>query len=126
MLVDVELCPSVSSEVVALRQGIYQTPWFGVTAYTTTPFARCWKTLLYGVCDSLENFLEVNPEFTTCGYEVVVTLTPVYRCDEPEEDGWRWCKWGEYIGHQTPQREYLHDEPEIDMVYVFQVDMRIS
>ncbi len=123
MLVDVELEPHTSNHVIRLQQGIYQTTWFGVTLYTTTPSASCWHTLLNGVCDSLENFLEVHPQFATCEDNVVVTLTPISKCDEPEEYGWRWHKWGEYIGHQNPQREYLYDEPEIEQVYIFQVDM---
>ena len=34
--------------------------------------------------------------------------------------GWRWRKWGEYIGSGTPEHEYLDDEDGFDEgVYVF-------
>ena len=33
--------------------------------------------------------------------------------------GWRWHKWGPYIGTQDPQCEYLADEPEIKEVFVY-------
>jgi len=40
---------------------------------------------------------------------------------EPTDGGWRWHKWGEYIGTQNPQMEYIHDEPEIEKVYVYHI-----
>lgn len=72
----------------------------------------------YMVCDSVEQAVEYwkgaieNPD-----HKYVIALMPVRKSDEPDTDGWRWHKWGEYIGTQKPQCEYLFDEPEIDMVY---------
>jgi hypothetical protein len=50
---------------------------------------------------------------------MTLVLTPFRKCDE-DPDGWRWHKWGEYVGLHAPQREYLHDEPLIETVYVFE------
>jgi hypothetical protein len=35
--------------------------------------------------------------------------------------GWRWHKWGPYIGTQEPKCEYIHDEPEIEEVFTYHV-----
>ena len=42
---------------------------------------------------------------------------------EPGEGGWRWHKWGPYIGKHDVQHEYLADEDLSDIgqefVYIF-------
>jgi hypothetical protein len=76
----------------------------------------------YGVCDSWENLAQVCPTlYTDPNRKFVVTLTPIEKSTQPTEDGWRWHKWGPYIGKHTPQCEYLHDEPNIDKVYVYHI-----
>lgn len=40
--------------------------------------------------------------------------------------GWRWEKWGPYIGTQRSVADYLHDEPDIDYVYTFHVYKELS
>jgi hypothetical protein len=55
----------------------------------------------------------VEPPYT-------VLLVRISKSDEPAEGGWRWHKWGPYIGDKKPTREYLVNEPEIDAVYVFE------
>lgn len=72
----------------------------------------------YMVCDNVEQALEYwkgaieNPD-----HKYVIALMPVRKKDEPESDGWRWHKWGKYIGTQNAQCEYLFDEPEVEVVY---------
>lgn len=72
----------------------------------------------YMVCDTIEQALEYwkgaveNPD-----HKYVISLMPVQKKNEPSTDGWRWHKWGEYIGTQNPQCEYLFDEPEIEKIY---------
>lgn len=53
--------------------------------------------------------------------EYVVKVTPILKSHEPETGGWRWSKWGEYIGTRESEAEYLYDEPEIDTIFVFSV-----
>lgn len=43
------------------------------------------------------------------------------RCEQYPEGGWRWHKWGPYIGVQNPQCEYLYDEKNIDVVYTYHI-----
>lgn len=75
----------------------------------------------YGVCDSIEQFKEhFADELREAVAHYVVFLTPVRREDQSPEGGWRWHKWGPYIGKYIPQHEYLYDE-NIDEVYVFRI-----
>jgi hypothetical protein len=74
----------------------------------------------YGVCDTVEQVLEQSG-IADLPERYVVSLTEIRRDEEPEWGGWRWHKWGPYIGTRTPTTEYLHDEPEIDRVYVYHI-----
>lgn len=78
----------------------------------------------YGVCDSLENLLEEYPELLDesdgCR-KFVVVMHRIDKSDQPDLGGWRWHKWGDYIGKQTPTCEYIYDEPIIETVYCFHI-----
>lgn len=75
----------------------------------------------YGVCDNYEQVLNQYPELQNSNKKFVVSLTPMTKSEEPESGGWRWHKWGEYIGEQNPTHEYLYDEPEIEEVFVYHI-----
>jgi hypothetical protein len=75
-----------------------------------------------GVCDSVPQLLAALPKSVIEGPgEYVIAVTPIVRAEQPAEGGWRWHKWGEYIGTRKPTTEYLHDEPEIERVLVYHV-----
>lgn len=80
----------------------------------------------YGVCDSVEQLLAHFPELEAPGREFVVTLTEVRKADQSPTGGWRWHKWGPYIGNHNPQYEYLYDEEGIDAVLVYHIYERID
>lgn len=81
----------------------------------------------YGVADSVEQFMERFGEFIrTSPHKYAVGFTEVRRTDQPESGGWRWHKWGEYVGKHEAQHEYLHDEQGIDSVVTFSVVRRMS
>lgn len=74
----------------------------------------------YGVCDTPEQAVEKlglrdRPE------RLFVAFVRIRKDEQPPSGGWRWHKWGEYIGEKSPQCEYIHHEPEIEEVYTFQV-----
>lgn len=75
----------------------------------------------YGVCDNWEQIVETWPELEDDPRHFIIALQEIRRDEQPERGGWRWHKWGEYIGTQDSQMEYLHDEPEIETVYVFHI-----
>lgn len=73
----------------------------------------------YGVCDGVDNLLEVYPELLQPERTFTVSMTPIHKSQEPDDGGWRWHKWGDYIGKQDPQCEYIYHEPVIETVYCF-------
>ena len=78
----------------------------------------------YGVCDSPEQFMEdVGHRLVESDGEFCVSFTHVEKA--PGEGGWRWHKWGPYIGRGEPSCEYLADEEGFpDGVHVFHVFRR--
>lgn len=82
----------------------------------------------YGVCDSLEQFLatDLGALIQASERRFVVSLVKLRRDEQPPDGGWRWHKWGPYIGLQEPQCEYLHDEPMIEEVWTYHVYEVIS
>ena len=55
-------------------------------------------------------------------YQFILLLTPIINNhDKSAWGGWRWHKWGEYIGKHNPQYEYLNHETEIDYVLVWKL-----
>jgi len=78
-----------------------------------------------GVCDNVEQILAHHPDIEKSAQRFVVGVVAIRKEWEPEKEGWRWHKWGKYIGTQNPRCEYLVDEPEIEQVYCYQVHMII-
>lgn len=77
----------------------------------------------YGVADNIDQIVDLynkNEGGWFKGNHVIlcwkVTKDPENPCS-----GWRWHKWGDYIGTRNPQCEYLNDEPEIDEVFTFSI-----
>lgn len=48
-----------------------------------------------------------------------IRFTPVFNHHNGTIGGWRWHKWGTYLGKHTPQREYLDEETNIDYVLLW-------
>jgi len=72
----------------------------------------------YGVCDNHEQILAHVPEIISSPNKYLILMTPIFREHQSSQGGWRWHKWGPYLGDYCPQHEYLYDE-EIDMVFVY-------
>jgi len=78
--------------------------------------------LNYGVCDDIEQVLNHYRDLLDRhDLYFCISFYRLERDTEPPQNGWRWEKWGPYIGKQQPQRRYLFDEPLIESVYVFQL-----
>lgn len=76
----------------------------------------------HGVCDNYEQILARWPHLEELEDEkFAITMVPILKETQEASGGWRWHKWGEYIGSQDPQAEYIFDEPLIEKVYTFQV-----
>lgn len=71
------------------------------------------------VDDSPEEFIEKYDQIIQDADErVAVFFSPMTRANQPAEGGWRWHKWGEYLGKHEPKHEYLYDEEDIERIYV--------
>ena len=88
---------------------------------------RCKENILdewveYGVCDNYKQVLRKYKDLLSDpSKNFVIMLSTVNRKDQSCQGGWRWHKWGEYIGTQNPQHEYLYDDTHIDRVYCFHI-----
>lgn len=80
----------------------------------------------FGVCDSLQQLKAACPELEGSQREFVVTLTEVRKDEQPDEGGWRWKKWGPYIGEHEITTEYLRDEEHIDRVFCYHIYERVQ
>ena len=74
----------------------------------------------YGVCDDVAQLLSLY-DFEADPRKMVILFTEMRREDQSREGGWRWHKWGPYVGLKNPQYEYLHDEHDIESVMVFHI-----
>lgn len=89
---------------------------------------RCLYEYQYGNSNTHEYFFDgedlvdyIN-EFKDQPLEFVILLTPIVNHHDLDNwGGWRWHKWGEYIGKHTPACEYLDHEKGIDFVFVWEL-----
>lgn len=77
----------------------------------------------YGVCDNLEQVLEHYRQWLDLpDRKFCISFTCVTKAEQPETYGWRWHKWGTYIGTKEPKHEYLYEEDDsIDHVYCYHI-----
>lgn len=81
-----------------------------------------WSLGSYGVCDTPAQMLKKYKEvLADPDRNFAVFFTIIKQCEQSDWGGWRWHKWGEYIGDFTPKCEYLYDEVGIDKVYVYSI-----
>jgi len=110
-------------------QGVYQSKWwnFELEFRGRQEFEKDYPTFddpsfdSIGVCDGPEQLIAKLPKQVTEGDELfVISMVRVDKAAQ-EPGGWRWHKWGPYIGDQVPTCEYLMDEPVIETVWTYHV-----
>jgi hypothetical protein len=72
-----------------------------------------YEKITHGVADTIEQIKEYyKEEVLDENKKYAIALTPVWQEIENKGKGggWRWHKWGEYIGKLDPQCEHLDDE----------------
>ena len=62
----------------------------------------------------LYKFLTDNPNAV-----YLIRFYPVFNHHDGKIGGWRWHKWGPYLGKHTPKCEYLNEEKNIDYVLLW-------
>ena len=116
------------ADAVRRGVGVYEVGHFGGSHWPPRyeHYPNLGEFSSYGVCDSPEQVIEkYGATLSDKWRRFVLLITPVLRGEQPASGGWRWHKWGPYIGDQKPTCEYLHDEPEIELVYVFHIYERM-
>jgi len=74
----------------------------------------------YGVCDNASQIFDRYKNEIEDG-KCIIIMTPIFKENQSVFGGWRWHKWGKYIGIQNHKNEYLADEEDIDMIYVYEI-----
>lgn len=74
-----------------------------------------------GVCDNYQQVLDQSIIQSDPNRKFIMGLVQVSKDKQASQGGWRWHKWGQYIGEQVPECEYLADEPNIERVYVYMI-----
>jgi hypothetical protein len=67
----------------------------------------------YGVADNIEQIKKYyQEEIDDTNNKFIITVSPEYQKKENKGKGggWRWSKWGKYIGELDSKCEYLDDE----------------
>lgn len=87
-------------------------------------FVNKYHRSCYGVADNasqvIEHFKAMESEMGIDFGKCVICLRPIRKNQQPSDGGWRWHKWGEYIGVKKPQCEYIYDEDDsIKFVWCF-------
>lgn len=75
----------------------------------------------YGVCDNWEQITARWPHLVADPEAYLIAMVEMRREHQSEYGGWRWHKWGEYIGTQKSENEYIYDDKHIDVVYTYHV-----
>lgn len=76
----------------------------------------------FGVCDNYKQILQHHKDLlNNTNKNYVIILSTIERKNQDPTGGWRWHKWGPYIGTQNPKHEYLYDDTHIDKVYVYTI-----
>lgn len=99
--------------------------------YQAAAMSREWPKIdgldCYGVVDTPEYFAEKFGKLLNADPRPLVVLFSYVHKDignKGKGGGWRWHKWGEYIGEGEPTTEYLDDEEKFDDgVYTYHVYM---
>lgn len=80
----------------------------------------------YGVADNATQVVEYFKDYEKRNNvdlgECVIGLAPIVKEFQPWQDGWRWHKWGNYIGVKKPQHEYIaHEDDSIKTVWCYHI-----
>lgn len=74
----------------------------------------------YGVADNIEQVIDFYNKLSGSIFSGNHVIS-YFEVHKSPECGWRWHKWGPYIGVKNPTHEYLADEPDINKVVCFSI-----
>jgi hypothetical protein len=115
-------------DTVRVVRGIYQSNHWNFESYLPGPltmeleYPALSTIACCGVCDSVAQLqTRLPPEVIEGPCEYIISVVPIKKAEQSANGGWRWHKWGPYIGVQTPTTEYLYDEPVIEEVWTYHI-----
>lgn len=112
-----------------ISNGVYIRPDFGSSSFLNPgykEYPRLKNIGCYGVCDNYQQILDLEPDLTNDpNRKFVIRLTSVKKANQSEQGGWRWHKWGEYIGVHEITTEYIYDEPIVEEVFCYHIYEKI-
>lgn len=93
-------------------------PWYPDGVYVDAQASK--TTGSYGVCDTPEQFLsKFRKQLEGDPRQLCVSFCHI---SKESKGGWRWHKWGPYVGFGVPTCEYLAYEKEFENgVYVYSI-----
>lgn len=108
---DFDYVPQSDSSFL-LETGIYKDnfPFHFSKEEFTEKLEQTW---IYGVADNIEQIKKDLKKYIKEKHnKYVIAIAPVFqdKSNKGNGGGWRWHKWGLYIGKLKPQHEYLDDE----------------
>ena len=106
-----------------IKNGMYEVQHFGSSSFLPgyEQYPKLDAFAPYGVVDYPEQLLEKIPMIEASVRKFVCVFTRVTKSSQSPEGGWRWHKWGPYIGDKEPTTEYLYDEPDIEEIFTYRV-----
>lgn len=113
---DLTVIRVLTAPVREIEQGVFAT-WAFHAGDTWFPE---FNEVESGVADSVEQ-IKRHHNIVNDSREFIILVTPIRRDEQPEQGGWRWHKWGAYIGTHKPRCEYLYDEQGIEQVFVYTI-----
>lgn len=115
-----------SQSEMMIETGIYRANFdFNFSAYAFIEKLDWHDDAIYGVADNIEQIKEYCKSYVDdLNKQYIIEVTPVFQDEDNvgKGGGWRWHKWGPYIGELNPQCEYLDDEdfgPDFKYVLCF-------
>jgi hypothetical protein len=128
MLVDVPIKKEFVTYVERIEKGIYKCHLnfdYSIDLDKKLSYQQEYPDLngfdCYGVCDNYAQIIEQCDELKNENRNFVISITLIEKSKQSPEGGWRWCKWGDYIGNQKSECEYIYDEPKINEVYCYHI-----
>lgn len=107
------------------NQGYNASNYFKRHLTVTEMYPRDLLCQCYGVVDSPKQFqTKFSESLESDSRQLLVSVAhiPKDSSNKGKGGGWRWHKWGQYLGDGHPRQEYLDDEDKFENgVWVFNV-----
>lgn len=76
----------------------------------------------YGMCDNSDQIMHIVGKVLEQDHRKwVVSVHPIFRGHEPEHDGFRFDKWGPYVGTRKLTHDYLYDCTDIEYMCTWHI-----